>query len=214
MDSLSSFRNFFGDLKTDVNKDILNYNTTAMKTILENNSGHLSVDYEKGMLICAFVGDVQFDDYKALLLTSAEEVRSNGVRNIIMDRSQIERIDGQCRVWVKSIYLKTHIKPLVPKLNKVAAVNSASIVGMIYGKAIYQTFSLFYPTMEFKFFPSMEKAMKWFRESEEKGTLMVEDVLAMDAENSSPELVEADATGNEQIKKGLFNKLFDALFSK
>ena len=42
---------------------------------------------------------------------------------------------------------------------------------------------------------------------------MVEDVLAMDAEGGSQELVGAE-TGNEQMKKGLFNKLFDALFSK
>lgn len=185
-----------------------------MKTILENPSGHLSVDYNRAMLVCAFVGNVRFEDYTSLLLTAAEEVRSNGVRNVIMDRTKIEKIEGECRVWVKNVYLKTHIKPLVPKLNKVAAVNSASIVGMIYGKAIYQTFSLIYPTMEFKFFPSMEKALTWFREAEEKGTLMVEDVLAMDAENASPELVEAEPAGNEQLKKGLFNKLFDALFSK
>lgn len=185
-----------------------------MNIVLENGSGRLSVDYNRAMLICAFIGNVRFEDYTALLLHAAEEVRSKGVRNVIMDRTQIEKIDGECRVWVKNVYLKTHIKPLVPKLNKVAAVNSASIVGMIYGKAIYQTFSLIYPTMEFKFFPSMEKALAWFREAEEKGTLMVEDVLAMDAEKSSPELVEADAEGREQMKKGLFNKLFDALFSK
>lgn len=184
-----------------------------MNIVLENGSGRLSVDYNRAMLVCAFIGNVRFEDYTALLLHAAEEVRSNGVRNVIMDRTQIEKIDGECRVWVKNVYLKTHIKPLVPKLNKVAAVNSASIVGMIYGKAIYQTFSLIYPSMEFKFFPSMEKALAWFREAEEKGTLMVEDVLAMDAEGGSQELVEAEA-GNEQMKKGLFNKLFDALFSK
>lgn len=185
-----------------------------MKTILKNSSGHLSVDYDRAMLICAFVGDVQFDDYTALLLASAEEVRTNGVRNVIMDRTQIEKIEGECRVWVKNVYLKTHIKPLVPKLHKVAAVNSASIIGMIYGKAIYQTFSLIYPTMQFKFFPSIQKALAWFKESEEKGTMMVEDVLAMDDEAATPELAGVETGQKEQMKKGLFNKLFDVLFSK
>ena len=187
-----------------------------MKYVLKNESAHLSVDYDRGMLICAFFGDVQFDNYKEVLLAAAEEVRSNGVRNIIMDRSKVEKIDGQCRIWVKTVYLKTHISPLVPKLHKVAAVNSVSIIGQVYGKAIYQTLSFIYPTLTFKFFSNLEKAMKWFAETEEKGTLMVEDILAMDAEESSTDQLEMEhqTGGKEAMKKGLFNKLFDAIFSK
>lgn len=187
-----------------------------MKYIVKNKCAHLSVDYDRSLLVCAFFGDVQFDEYTEVLLAAAEEVRSNGVSNVLMDRSKIEKIDGQCRLWVKNEYLKTHIKPLVPKLNKVAAVNSASIVGKVYGKAIYQMLSIIYPSLTFKFFPSIDKAMAWFRETEEKGTMMVEDILAMDADSALEGQLEGEKTagGNEQVKKGLFNKLFDALFSK
>lgn len=186
-----------------------------MKYVLKNESAHLSVDYDRALLVCAFFGDVKFEDYQSVLLAAAEEVRSNGVRNVIMDRSKIEKIDAQCRIWVKNEYLKNHIKPLVPKINKVAAVNSVSIIGHVYGKAIYQTLSFIYPSLTFKFFSSLDKASAWFRE-EDKGTMMVEDVLAMDAEKSTEghHEVAEPAEGKEHLKKGLFNKLFDALFSK
>ena len=133
-----------------------------MDKILQLPSTELTIDYSRKMAKIAFIGDIRFDDYKEVLLSAAELVRSQGVENIIMDRTQIEKLDAECRVWVKNEYLKVHIKPLIPKLNKVAVVDSASIVGQIYGKAIYKTLSIVYPSLTFKFFSKLDKAINWF----------------------------------------------------
>ncbi|MEL6558024.1 MAG: hypothetical protein AAFQ94_07560 [Bacteroidota bacterium] len=133
-----------------------------MDKILRLPSTELTIDYSRKMAKISFIGDIRFDDYKEALLSAAELVRSQGVENIIMDRTRIEKLDAECRVWVKNEYLKVHIKPLIPKLNKVAVVDSASIVGQIYGKAIYKTLSLVYPSLTFKFFSKLDKAINWF----------------------------------------------------
>lgn len=136
-----------------------------MDKILQLPSTELTIDYSRKMAIVSFIGDIRFDDYKEALLSAAELVRSQGVENIIMDRTKIEKLDAECRVWVKNEYLKIHIKPLIPKLNKVAVVDSTSIVGQIYGKAIYKTLSIVYPSLTFKFFSKMDKAINWFEPS-------------------------------------------------
>ncbi len=136
-----------------------------MDKILQLPSTELTIDYSRKMAIVSFIGDIRFEDYKEALLSAAELVRSQGVQNIIMDRSQIEKLDAECRVWVKNEYLKIHIKPLIPKLNKVAVVDSTSIVGQLYGKAIYKSLSLVYPSLTFKFFSKIDRAISWFEPS-------------------------------------------------
>lgn len=146
---------------------------TNMDKILQLPSTELTIDYSRKMAIVSFIGDIQFEDYKEALLSAAELVRSQGVANIIMDRTRIEKLDAECRVWVKNEYLKVHIKPLIPKLNRVAVVDSTSIVGQLYGAAIYKTLSIVYPSLTFKFFSKTEKAIQWLSPQNVKGAELV-----------------------------------------
>ena len=216
-----------------------------MDKILQLPSTELTIDYSRKMAIVGFIGDINFEDYKETLLSAAELVRSQGVENIIMDRTRIEKLDAECRVWVKNEYLKVHIKPLIPKLNKVAVVDSTSIVGQLYGKAIYKSLSIVYPSLTFKFFSKMDKAIGWFSPSEahtgkaaNQAKNIKEPVIVGERVLSNRKTVRKSVssaaekrtisstregqnrakteTNNkvEKSKTSLFDKIFNALFSK
>lgn len=207
-----------------------------MNQILCLPSAELTADFDRSILHVTFIGDVKFPEYKKVLLEAAELVRSKGVQKVLMDRRQINKVDAECRVWAKNEYVKVHIKPLIPKLTKVAVVDSKSIVGQLYGKAIYQTFSLIYPTLAFKFFGHMESASKWLDPAvamEAPNAIAVKDRPAQQArkrkkqtplqtsEQSTGEIMEvvneeAAATRqvDEKTKASVFEKIFNALFPK
>jgi len=212
-----------------------------MDKILRLPSAELTIDYSKKMAIVSFIGDIKFGDYKEVLLSAAELVRSQGVQNIIMDRTRIEKLDAECRVWVKSEYLKVHIKPLIPKLNKVAVVDSASIVGQLYGKAIYKSLSIIYPSLTFKFFSKLDKAISWFEPQsvgEKVGVLAKKEPVVVgdrtirkrpvqktesktisskqgiNEKRTSSVNSKASNNASEKTKSSLFDKIFNALFPK
>ena len=204
-----------------------------MDQILRLPSMELTVDYNRKLLKVSFIGDVKFPEYKQTLLEAAEQVRSHGVEQVILDRTKIEKVDAECRVWAKNEYVKVHIKPLIPKLTKVAVVDTKSIVGQLYGKAIYQTLSIIYPSLTFKFFGKLENAIKWLQPTSSREALPagIKDRPAQESRkkvthktnnSKSPQstvvgTVEDATSKGEAVEKAqasLFEKFLNALFSR
>ncbi|MGB3464860.1 MAG: hypothetical protein WBA74_06310, partial [Cyclobacteriaceae bacterium] len=198
-------------------------------------STELSVDDNKKLVIVKFIGDIRFDDYKEVLLAAADQVATRGIENIILDRTQIEKLDAECRVWVKNEYLRVHIKPLIPSLDKVAVVDAKSIVGQLYGKAIYNSLSWIYPSLSFRFFSKVEKAMAWlepemkvsYSASQQRDVIKEPMVVGYRAsQNKKPKMRTASDNRGMQMhhddislnrKKdhtGLFEKLFNKIFPR
>jgi hypothetical protein len=165
----------------------------------------LKVDIANKTLMCSFVGDIQLSDYKGVLLAAVDQVAEHGITNIMMNRLDLKELPPECRIWVKSEYLKNHIKPHIPNLNKVAVVESKSILGALYGKAIYQMLSFIYPSLSFRFFDNVDEALSWFQN--------VKYVKAEQLkQDDDMELLEAGSEFNTSNKTGWVNKILDYLF--
>jgi hypothetical protein len=168
----------------------------------------LKVDVENKTLMCTFVGDIKLADYKAVLLAAVDQVAEHGISNIMMNRLELKELPPECRIFVKNEYLKKHIKPHIPNLNKVAIVESKSMLGALYGKAIYQMLSLIYPALSFKFFDNVDEGLAWFQNKqftkEKKPAANEEDL----------ELVDVDSEFNNSNKSKWLDKIIDYIFRK
>ena len=200
-----------------------------MKKILDKSTTKLFIDTDKKVVLGQMSGDILFDDYKAMLLGGAELAANDRVNNIIIDRRNVLKQDAECRLWVKNYYLKEHVKPVVPKIKKVAIVESKSIVGRIYGKTIFASLSLIYPTLSIKSFPDVKKAFEWVIEKPSKPVVVDEiindeknffdDVITLEnkiiEEERKEELVHSngESTKDESSRESsLINKLFKYFF--
>jgi len=173
-----------------------------MKTILKLPTTSISVDFKNKLAVGILIGDVTFQDYKEMLLAGAELARIGKIDSIIMDRREVNKLDAECRVWVKTEYLKHHVKPLIPKMRKVAVIQSKSILGQIYGQTIYKTLALFYPNLTFKSFAEIDEAKEWITPIEPKGNMVAEDFInegntTIDKENEA--LVASYSQKNEAL---------------
>ncbi len=139
-----------------------------MKKILERTTTKLFVDLDEKVVLGQMNGDILFEDYKDMLLGGAKLASNGKINNIIIDRRNILKQDAECRLWVKNYYLKEHLKPLVPKIQKVAIVESKSIVGKIYGKTIFASLNLIYPNLKMKSFSELDKALEWIKTEKPK----------------------------------------------
>lgn len=186
-----------------------------LKLILDQPTATLHVDIEKRTLMCSFKGHIDFNEYKKVLLMAVDTVAEHKVHNIMMNRLEVEVLPPECRLWVKNEYLKTHIKPHIPNLNKVAVVESKSILGNLYGKAIYQMLSLIYPSLSFKFFNTVDAGMAWFDGKQVEVPQMEEPDLD-EAYNESGELelltLEKTSTTTETQRNKLLDKFLDYFF--
>lgn len=122
----------------------------------------LKVNLSTSTLICSFRGNIEFGEYKAVLLAAVDAVAQHKITNIMMNRLEVVELPPECRIWVKNEYLKKHIKPHIPNLNKVAVVESKSLFGALAGKAIYRMLSFIYPNLTFRFFKTVSSGLAWF----------------------------------------------------
>ncbi len=132
-----------------------------MENVLQLDTATVHHDATNQLVVVKFLGDVSSEDYKGALLKAAEMVEKRGVKDVMMNRLEIGQIPPDGRVWVKNVYLKEVIKPLVKRLNKVAIIESQSVVAQLYGKAIYSSFKLIYPHLSFKVFSNIDSGMNW-----------------------------------------------------
>jgi len=132
-----------------------------MEKVLQQPTSEVEVDFDDRAVFVRFIGEVTLEDYKSALLKAADMVRDHDVQNVLMNRLEIGKIPTEGRIWVKNVYLKKIIKPLVRKLNKVAIVESQSVAAQLYGKALYTSFQLIYPTLTVKAFKRLEDAKQW-----------------------------------------------------
>lgn len=174
-----------------------------MKKILERTTTKLYADYDKKIVLGQMAGDVLFEDYKEMLIGGAKMAEEGKINNIVIDRRNILKQDAECRLWVKNYYIKKHVKPLVPKIKKVAIVESNSIVGKIYGKTIFTTLGLIYPNLTIKSFAEVKQALSWVSEEEEKSVII--DDLINDEKNFFSEIIdkEKELHKEEQHKQEL-----------
>lgn len=174
---------------------------------LKLSTSTLKVDIENKTLMCTFIGDIQFSDYKGVLLAAVDQVAQHGIVNIMMNRLELKELPAECRIWVKNEYLKKHIKPHIPNLNKVAVVESKSMLGALYGKAIYQMLSFIYPSLSFRFFDNVDEGLSWFQ------NLQYSKPKEVDSDDEL-ELVDADGNVDESKKSKWIDKILDYLFRK
>lgn len=135
-----------------------------MDRILTTSTSTLDLDIENSITIVSFRGKVKFDEYKEALMKAVDLVGEHRLENVMMNRLEIGELEPECRLWVKNEYLKVHIKPLIPNIHKVAVIESTSIVGAFYGKALYSALSLIYPNLTFKYYDTVQEGLNWFKE--------------------------------------------------
>lgn len=198
-----------------------------MKILLDRPTIKLFYDAEERIVMGKMSGDIEFEDYKKMLLAGAKLARAGKIDKIILDRRFITRQDAECRTWVKNYYIKEHVKPLVPLIKKVAVIDAQSIVGKIYGKTILATLSFFYPSLSMKSFSELEIGLDWMIEkkvspvvvddviSDEKN--FFEDIAILEAEHESTANIEELVTTEETPYSGgqdtsFLQKLFRYFF--
>ena len=200
-----------------------------MKNILSRTTTNLSADFDRKIIVGRMTGDIMLDDYKAMLLGGARLASMGKADHIVIDRREVMKQDTECRLWVKDYYFKTHIKPLVPHIKKVAIVESQSIVGRIYGKTIFASLRMIYPHLKIKSFDNLDEAYEWIVRREEH-TVAVEDLIKdeksffEDIVSKESEIVEdekknqlvtvdsSEAVASQSSESSLINKLFRYFF--
>ena len=132
-----------------------------MDKILTLSTAQLEVDFEKKFLLLTWNGKVDLEDYKTILTKAVEISGVHNLHNVIINRLKLEELSTECRIWMKSHFLKTIVKPLIPKLTKVATVESKSVIGQVYTNTISKTVGLVYPNLKFKSFKTQREALEW-----------------------------------------------------
>lgn len=140
-----------------------------MEANLLLNSGNHFLYEETRIQRINWSEEVSFEEYKKILLAAAESARQ-GYINVIIDRTILGPLPAECRVWMKNEYLKTHVEDVIPKLRKVAIIQSQSMLGQIYFSTIGKAVPLKYPNLAFKSFETEAKAKEWIHEGEEMVT--------------------------------------------
>lgn len=135
-----------------------------MDHILITSTTSLDLDMENSIAVVSFRGKVKLEEYKEALMKAVDLVGEYGLENVMMNRLEIGELEPECRLWVKNEYLKVHIKPHIPNIHKVAVIESTSIIGAFYGKALYSALSLIYPNLTFKYYDTVEEGLNWFKE--------------------------------------------------
>lgn len=153
-----------------------------MERILKLPTATVDLDAENSIVMVSFKGKVDFNEYKEALMKAVDLVDEYKLENVMMNRLEIGELDPECRVWVKNEYLKVHIKPYIPNLHKVAVIESTSIVGAFYGKALYSTLSLIYPNLTFKYYDTVQQGLNWFQE----GRLAPNQLKKYDGDKATP----------------------------
>ena len=137
--------------------------TEAMDEILKLETASLTVDFSNSFLIINWLGRVDFEDYKTVLLKASDIADVHNIQNVIINRLNLRELNTESRVWMKNHFLKKVVRPLIPKLAKVATIESRSPIGQVYSKTISKTVSLVYPNLSFKSFGSEIEAYQWFQ---------------------------------------------------
>lgn len=132
-----------------------------MDRILSLNTATLTVDFSDKFLLITWHGVVDFEEYKSVLTKAVEITDVHGIQNVVINRLDLKELNTECRVWMKNYFLKKLVKPIIPKLSKVATIESRSAIGQIYSKTISKTVSLVYPNLTFKSFASEAEAHHW-----------------------------------------------------
>ncbi len=132
-----------------------------MDRILSLNTASLTVDFSEKFLLITWHGVVDFEEYKSVLTKAVEITDVHGIQNVLINRLDLKELNTECRVWMKNYFLKKLVKPIIPKLSKVATIESRSAIGQIYSKTISKTVSLVYPNLTFKSFSSEADAHHW-----------------------------------------------------
>lgn len=132
-----------------------------MDRILNLNTATLSVDFSERFLLITWHGVVDFEEYKAVLTKAVDITDVHGIQNVVINRLDLKELNTECRVWMKNYFLKNLVKPIIPKLSKVATIESRSAIGQIYSKTISKTVSLVYPNLTFKSYASEADAHNW-----------------------------------------------------
>ncbi len=174
-----------------------------MDVIVEQKTATLSVDFQSGFLLITWHGRVDFEEYKNVLTKARDIADVHGVRNVIINRLDLQELNTECRVWMKNHFLKEMVRPLIPKLSKVATIESRSAIGQIYSKTISKTVSLVYPNLSFKSFGSEIEAYKWFVDSEKE---------TQETIDYSAQLAESDEA-LENRRTSMINSIYQLFFS-
>lgn len=132
-----------------------------MDRILALNTATLTVDFSDKFLLITWHGVVDFEEYKSVLTKAVEITDVHGIQHVVINRLDLKELNTECRVWMKNYFLKKLVKPIIPKLSKVATIESRSAIGQIYSKTISKTVSLVYPNLTFKSFSSESDAHHW-----------------------------------------------------
>lgn len=147
-----------------------------MDRILSLNTATLTVDFSDKFLLITWHGIVDFEEYKAVLTKAVEITDVHGIDNVVINRLDLKELNTECRIWMKNYFLKKLVKPIIPKLSKVATIESRSAIGQIYSKTISKTVSLVYPNLTFKSFSSEADAHNWISPITDKDLLELEAV--------------------------------------
>lgn len=203
--------------------------TTNMDNILTLNTATLKVDFDRGYLVIDWDGVVDFEDYKLILSKAAEICDVHNIKNVILNRLKLKELSTECRVWMKNYFLKHLIKPLIPKLSKVATIESQSVIGQVYTKTISKTVSFIYPNLKFKSFASEDAAFKWLYPGDVREIISSDNIseredpikkpLSVSTTREMEELAVPPSSGissNEMEEKtdSLLNKFYQLFFSK
>ena len=148
-----------------------------MKTLLKLPTTTLMVDYNEKIVVGIMKGNVDFEDYKSMLIAGTELAGNDMVENIIVDRRNVMHMDVESRLWVKNYYIREYSKPVVSKIKKFAVVEARSAIGRFYGKTIHATLRLVYPHLHIKYFKTYAAAERWILE-DRPAVLPVDQVLA------------------------------------
>ncbi len=145
-----------------------------MDQILTLDTATLAVDFSAGFLLITWHGKVDFEEYKKVLTKASEIAEAHGIDKVIINRLDLRELNTECRIWMKNEFLPKTVRPLIPRLSKVATIESRSAMGQIYSKTISKTVSLVYPNLSFKSVSSEIEAYKWFLEEKEKPAAKME----------------------------------------
>jgi len=131
-----------------------------MDKLLDFKTASLSVDFSCPCLLVTWHGKVDFEEYKTVLTKATEILEIHKIPHVIINRLALTELNTECRVWMKNDFLKKLVRPAIPKLTKVATIESRSAI-QVYAKTISKTVSLVYPNLTFRSFTSESDAHQW-----------------------------------------------------
>ena len=192
-----------------------------METLIyDSPTAELFFDKANKLAKAKWIGDVEEKDFRGLIITGAQLVKVGLVHNLYFDRRELGNFTTATRVWLKEDFMKNDGAELIQMVEKIAAVDTKSVMGQMTAAIFSKILLLINPQLNYRVFGTPGEADRWIKsasdilEEEEvwENDLSIPEPVELTTENPEPtrnHRIELESTPPNISRKRIWNRIWN-----